>query len=256
MAPIPQLAALLASLLLVVPQGADSAEERYRFLAGLVEKGLNELAVEEAQKFLTDFPRHPKADLARYRLATALFTLGKESEAEPHYRALSSLEVFEYRAECLFRSGQCALSAGRFDEAKSSFEAVLAEKQDYLHPAALYLLGETAQRSGDLAQARKRYEEVVSRAGDSEHAHAARRALVWVAWQAKEVDRTVQLAEAYLERHGSDVDADEVRVLMGEALLELERTEQALAAYGSVGEQSPAYEAALRGTGYALAAQQ
>ncbi len=254
MAPTSKVAALCAALVLAVPLRADDADDRYRFLAGLVEKGLNELAVDEARGFLEEYPRHPKADLARYRLASALFALGRLDEASPYYGELCSREDFEYRAECLFRSAQCALAADRLDEAHERLEAVLTEPQDYLHPAALYLLGECAQRSGDLGSAERRYGEVLSRAPDSDHAHAARRALVWVAWQGHDLERTVELATRYLQRHGSDADADEVRVLSGEALLELGRAEEALAAYGRVAEAGSAREAALRGTGYAEAA--
>src|SRR5262249_42466240 len=68
---------LSIALTLPVPLAAlqSDADEQYRFLAGLVEKGMNEMAVEQAQTFLRSFPDHPKAPLARYRLAGALWEL-------------------------------------------------------------------------------------------------------------------------------------------------------------------------------------
>ncbi len=81
---------LFVVALLGVP--AQDADEQYTYVAALAEKGLHDRVVREAREFLHANPNHAKAELARYRLACALFELGRRSEAES--RAERYLERF------------------------------------------------------------------------------------------------------------------------------------------------------------------
>jgi TolA-binding protein len=236
-----------------LPATTDEGDEQYRFLAGLIEKGLFELAVEEGTSFLRDHADHDKAELARYRLATALFELDRHAEASPHFGALADARGFEYRAECAFRLGQCELTRERYDRAQRAFEAVLQLGQDYLKGSATFFLGETAFRRGDHAAAQTAYRRVVRSHPGSDYVPAARRGLVWCAWEEHEVDATVERARTFLSNHADAENADEIRVLLGEALLEKGAPDEALAAFGSV--RTPAFgDAMRRGAGFAYAA--
>ena len=55
------------------PRSLDEGDDQYRFLVGLIDKEMYDMAAEEGTKFLRDHPRHEKVTLARYRLATELF---------------------------------------------------------------------------------------------------------------------------------------------------------------------------------------
>ena len=230
----------------------DDGDEQYRFLAGLVEKQMYELAVDEGKKFLREHPDHAKSALARYRLAGALYELGRTEEAAKEYEVLAKDGAFEYRAEALFRSGECALARGDVARARTAFEAVLAAGQDYLHAPALFFLGESAFAARDLDEAARRYEELLREHPDSENAARARRSLVWCAWGKGDVDTTVRLARAFLQRSGDPALADEVRVLLGEALLAAKDPRGALDAFRSV-EGRELADARARGEGFALA---
>ena len=234
-------------------QAAKDAEERYRFLVGLAEKDLHDLAVKEAQSFLVDYPRHTKRTLVRYRLGNALYALGRASEAAEAYEPLTRERGFEYRAEATFRLGECQLEADDLLAARQSFEAVLRLDQTYLHPAATFLLGEAASRAGDPTTAEKHYQELAERHPDSEYVPAARHGLAWCAWQTQRPAETVKRALGYLQAHGDAEGADEIRVLLGEAFLETQKPREALAAYRQV-EAREHQAAALRGAGFALAA--
>jgi tetratricopeptide (TPR) repeat protein len=183
---------LLPALLLVplllpaaarAPRSQDAAEEQYRFLAALVEKGLHAEAVTEARTFLRAHPRHARAPLARYRLAGALWELGERDDAAREYDALARDASFEYRAEALFRCGEAALARGDAERAGAAFEGVLAAGQDYLVPPALFALGETHFRAGRFDAAEERYAELLRAHPDSAEAPQARRALAWTAWE-------------------------------------------------------------------------
>src|SRR5687768_3058737 len=71
------------------PTRADEGDEQYQFLAGLCDKGLWDLAAREGRTFLERFPRHGRSELARYRLATALFELGRRDEAAKEFATLA-----------------------------------------------------------------------------------------------------------------------------------------------------------------------
>lgn len=245
------LALVLASSPLASP-AQSSADEQYRFLAGLVDKGLHELAVEEAGAFLRAHPKHEKAPLARYRLAGALWELGRRDEAGREYDALVRLERFEYRAECLFRSGECALARSDDAHARSAFEGVLAAGQDYLVAPALFALAEAHFRAQRFAEAEPRYVELLRVQPTSAEAPLARRALVWCAWERGDVAETALRARDSLRGERDPERRDELLLLLGEALLASD-AKAALEAFRALA--TPAQAAArLRGEGFALAA--
>src|SRR5580765_3422951 len=115
---------MLASLLLAglfLSPVLDGADEQYSFIAGLAEKGMHERVVKEAESFLAQYPRHAKADAARYRLACALFELHDTPKATGEFKRLSSRRGFEFEAEVAFRLGQCELEVGDCAGAESAF---------------------------------------------------------------------------------------------------------------------------------------
>ncbi len=247
---------LLALLALLVPpsfaQGDHSADESYRYLAGLVEKGLLDLAVTEGSTFLREHPTHPKAPFARYRLACALFELGRREEARPHFQALARTDGFEYRLECAFRLGECELDRGEFAAAGAEFDRVLASDQTYLHEAARFFLGDALFRGGRTEEAEQAFAELLGSAPDSEYAARARAARAWCAWRREDAAETERRARDYLARHGKEASADEVRILLGECLLEQEEEERALEVFRSI-ESSELDDAKRRGIAFALA---
>ncbi len=245
--------ALLALLLApnALPQNADSPGEAYRFLVGLIDKGLYDMAVEEAQSFLRAHPAHPKATLARYRLASALFELERREEAAPHFQALAEAPGFEYRSECAFRLGECELERGQCEVAEAAFQSVLDGDQTYLHEAARFFLGDALFRQQKLEDAEKRFAEVLDATPNSIYAPRARASLAWCAWQKKDAALTERRARDFLARHAKDEAGDEIRVLLGEALLEEKKPREALEVFRAV-QAEALDDAKRRGIAFAL----
>ena len=71
------------------PTALDDADEQYAFIAGLAEKGMHDRVVKEAESFLAQYPKHAKADAARYRLACALFELKETEKASAQFQELA-----------------------------------------------------------------------------------------------------------------------------------------------------------------------
>jgi len=231
----------------------DVGDEESAFIAGLAEKGMHELVVREAQKFLKARPTHRRAPTVRYRLGSALFDLGRFEEARPEFDTLAKVANFEQSDEVQFRLGQCELRRDGFAAAERCFGAVVAGKTDYLQVPARFLLGEARFRSGKFPEAAEAYSAVLKAPNADTYAPDARHGLVWCAWRQGQGDATIQLAEDFLRRHAADPRSGEVAFLAGEAHLDAGRPSEAERAYARV--QDGSYrDAALRGLGFAAAA--
>ncbi|MEM9799676.1 MAG: tetratricopeptide repeat protein, partial [Planctomycetota bacterium] len=190
----------------------DEGDEESAFIAGLAERGLHEMVVREATKFLDRRARHPRAAAVRYRRASARYELGAFDESLADYRALDRVDGFEQAAEVDFRIGQCSLELGKNEEAAAAFADVRKGDADYLHVPASYLLGEALFRSGSFDEARAAYASVLKAEGKeaAEYAADARYGVVWSAWKAREIEAAVAGASEFVARHGDDPRTGEV----------------------------------------------
>lgn len=248
-APVSPAAPLAAPGLLAPDDGDDEAA----FIAGLADKGLHDLVVREAQKFLGARAAHRRAPVVRYRLGNAFFELGRFDEARAQFELLEKVAGFEQADEVRFRLGQCELRREAYAAAEEDFAAVAAGKADYLKVPATFLLGEARFRGGRYPGAAEAYTAVLAAKGAENYAPDARHGLVWCAWRSKENDRTVQLAEDFLKRHAQDPRAAEVAFLAGEAHLDAGRAEDAEKAYSRV-TTGELRDAAQRGLAFAASA--
>lgn len=240
------------SLGLSVP-ALDEGDDRYQFLVGLAEKDLLSQVVREGERFLSDFPRHAKAPLARYRLASALFDLDRLPEAAPHFSSLTKRSGFPFTDEVWFRHGQCQLEAG--ENAVAAFERVLGSDAEYLHAAATYLCGEAHFAQENFAGAAERYRATLTGEGTDDYAADALHGLTWCSLRLGEFDAVPGLARQFTQAHPNDPRRIELTFVTGEAHLEAGRAAEALAAFDSV-TGGEFHAAALRGAGFACAALQ
>ncbi len=264
----------------------DDADEQYAFIAGLAEKGMHDRVVKEAEAFLAQYPKHPKADAARYRLACALFELKETDKASAQFQKLASRRGFEFEAEVHFRLGQCQLEAGDCGKAELEFQRAVDAGKDYLLQPARWLLGESQLRCEKYDAAEKSYQAVLdgdvnaanatsddsrsngadgarksggtngtkaTKDAKSDYADGALAGLAWCAFKSKRFDAAAQRSKDFVDRYPKNERADEIRFLLGESLFELGQQKPALQAYASVGK-GPWTDGALRGAGFASAA--
>ena len=231
----------------------DQATDQYHYIVGLYDKGLYDLTIKEAEKFLQKYPGHKQASLARYRLASALFELDKKSEAAPHYRALTSKPGFKFEAEASFRLAQCDLAAGKNDLAAKSLTKVLEIGETYLKEPATFLLGEAHFRQDKFKEAETQYVAVLKLAPKGGFVRDASYGLAWCSFRLGDYDKAVQHIQGFLTKFPKDDSVSELRFLLGESHLEAGRHKEALTAYKGV-EEGPFKDAALRGSGFSYAA--
>ena len=193
----------------------DEGDEQYQYLAGLCEKGLWDLAAREGRAFLESHPRHARAQLARYRLATALFELSRRDEAAAEYERLASLPQFEFAAESAFRLGQCWLESDQAVRAAAAFQrtrelARADEARAYLARPAAFFHGEALFRAERFAEAEAAYRDALegAQAGDA-YVRESQYGLVWCAARAARHADVVRLAERYRAQWAGDPQAAE-----------------------------------------------
>jgi TolA-binding protein len=253
----------LASATAATVARADEGDEQYQYLAGLCEKSLWDLAAREGRAFLERHPRHARAQLARYRLATALFELDRRDEAAAEYERLASVPQFEFAAESAFRLGQCRLASDQAAGAAAAFQrtrelARADESRAYLARPAAFFHGEALFRAERFDEAEAAYRDALAGAqADDAYVRESRYGLVWCAARAGRHAEVVQLAERYRAQWADDAEAAEslaeVDFLRAEALAAAGETRAALSAYGAI-EDGALGDGALRGAAFALVA--
>ncbi len=183
------------ALLLVLASSPlqDPADEQYAYVAALAGKGLHAQVVREAQGFLREHPEHPKADLARYRLASALFELSREREALPVLQELGRRAGFEFAAEVQFRLGQCLLATGERAGAERALAQVLAAPKEYLVAPSLALLAGSELARKDDEHALAHFDALLARKDAGDYAADAR---CGRAWCLQHLGRAAEAAQA------------------------------------------------------------
>lgn len=244
--------ALWAVLAFASPGFVDEADDQYQFLVGLCDKQMFELAVKEGEGFLRDHAGHPKEDLARYRLASALFEIGRKTDAAKHYEKLSARRDFEYAPESAFRLAQCRLESKDLDGAKKALDVVMraSAAKDYLVAPAAFLLGEVAFQQNDFVTAEASYTKALEKEPDGANAKSARYGVAWSRFRNQDFSGAIAAIGAFLKKHGDDELAGEMRFLLGESHLEAGKPADAITAYATV-KNGPFADAALRGLGFA-----
>ncbi|MFT4647164.1 MAG: TolA-binding protein [Glaciecola sp.] len=245
------LAGCLSPALHAHPQ--QDAEEQYRFIAGLYSEGHWDMTVKEAKAFLAEHAEHAKSDLARYRLASALFELDRKQEAADQFRPLAKISRFEFHAECNLRLGQCELQAGRSEAAKSALQTARNGSKDYLKPLSAFLLGEACFDDEQYSSARTFYADSVNldpKAGTVAH---ALRGQAWCAFRLGDFEATASKVSEFKASQGEHELADEMRYLLGQTLLAAGKHQGAQTAFGEV-KQGAFHDACLRGKAFSRAA--
>lgn len=128
-----RLAALLAALFLIAAPGgfAQRAEDRladdqYNFATQLFGKKLYELAIQQYEKFVADYPRHQKVNQARVRVGESYLRLNRFPQAADAFsRVLAENPENNFRLEVLVGLGVARFHMGKDDPTKYG-EAVTA----------------------------------------------------------------------------------------------------------------------------------
>lgn len=143
---------------------AGPAEDQYSVAAGHYAASRWQLASEEFEAFLADFPQHPTADLVRFFYGESLVQQGRYDEAGRQFATfLENQPAHKHAAQAQFRVGEAAYLAGDSQSAQRAFEEFRRRyPESNLHQFVQPYLGDLALARGDAAEARSRYGEALA----------------------------------------------------------------------------------------------
>ena len=176
-------AVLLSVASAPLSRGATAEENRlYRVAQAAFGDGLNDLAEQQARKFLEKFPDSERSD------AMALVL------------------------------GQSQLNQGKWQESVEMFTKALGRWPDKRSDAFRFWLAEALARSGKFAEAETRYAEVTKKHGSSSYLAAAEYGLAFAQFKQGKFDAAATMLEQLLTRGPKSELAQEAGLLRGQSI--------------------------------------
>jgi cellulose synthase operon protein C len=153
---------------------ADPALRDYLSGNGLLNRGMNDLAIAEYRKFLAANANHEKAPLARYGLGVALFRTRDFQNAVKELEPVTAVKNFEYAAETQLIIGQSQLHLQEYGKAAAALDRVVKEHAAHdLADDAAAMLAEALYRDGKHDQVQSAVQTLVSKSPESPHRERA-----------------------------------------------------------------------------------
>ena len=138
-------------------QESVRAADTYNTASGLLARGLNDLAVEEYEKFLEEYGDHELAPQARYGLGVAQSRLGHHEAVIEALEPLLGDRRFEYVVESSLLTARSMLALNRAEDASRVLRQLVRRHEDHAligQAAALYVEAlYRAEQYEDVAQA-------------------------------------------------------------------------------------------------------
>ncbi len=214
---------------------ADEAGE-LSYLRALALSRLGEFteSLQAFRAFLKTFPKHVRAEDARYQVGLVQIALGKFREALADLEELVRRETTPaIREKALYRMGECHFNLGGLAKAREYFERVIREyPKGTGRVDALYQLGEIAYQSGDHQAALDAFGTIAN--SSSELAAQALFRSGEVLMKALRFVEAVPVFERYLATYPDGRLRDDALFKTGLCHLELKDTGKALAAFSQL----------------------
>ncbi len=257
--PAGRIAALwLVMLCLVLPglARAEPGDDAFAVAAGLYDRQQWKLAVEEFQRFLSQYPDHVRGREAVFCLAEALLQTNRLADAEQHFRLYLSREPGgAFARQALFRAGEVAYLLGQTDRAWNDLREFHRRwPDDPLLAHALAYLGKLALGRNDLAAAEKYFGEALQRFADGPLQDDCRLGMAQVLERKNRPDEAERYYLALAGKPASPL-ADDAQFFLGALHYSRARFDQAadtLAAFEHRFAQSSWRPRALLGRAWAL----
>ncbi len=237
---------LLGAVLSVAAANAQDANEagtrQYAAAVALHNKQLYELAEDEWRKFVTDFPKHPRAAYGYHYLGVCQFKQGKFAEAAPSFaKVVQDFPKFDQLEASYLYLGLTQFSLGRkgqagdFAKAAETFADLLKKFPEgkYL-PQAMYYRGECFYAQNEREKAIDNYAGLLRRFPDDPLAADALYAMGVSQEELKQWEAAGNSYGAFLKRFPKNPLVTEVGMRLGETLFAREQFPQAEAWFAHV----------------------
>jgi TolA-binding protein len=197
---------------------------------GLVKKGAGQLA-EAAEAFATvekAAPRSPLISEARIQRALTLVRLGRDSEAEPLFRALVNDPSASTGARAALELGTLELERKELEAAMRTLETGLKRYPgSSVAPAIGFRIAEVLERQGKLLEAQAKFEKLVAANPDDPWADDATERAAQAAFDRGDLNDARRLAAAFASHYPTSPLRAEVLLIDARAAARLGKHDEA-----------------------------
>jgi TolA-binding protein len=217
------------------PQHELADEAAYGRMLALGKADDLEAAEEAGRAFFGSYEQSEIAPLARFALAEYRFRLKKYAEAASTFEALLAAKPKEDLVDdAHYKIGWCAMHLGDARKSQKHFALSARMNASPLAAESAFMAGRAAEQFGDTKKAGVHYEACARGWPKTEYAQRAGLALAFLDIGNKQFEKALSRADAFLKEHPDSDLASYAHLYRGEALLELGRLDDSLAAYAKV----------------------
>jgi len=196
---------------------APADEKAYRAGVGLANKGANDAAVQELNRYLSADPAGANALPARYTLGVCLARLGKYQEAGKVLDEVVGAKDFAFLNDARLLRAQCAAATGDYAVATSVLRKLLKDSPQFEKAdQAAMLYGESQYRLGRAEQARTVLQNFATRWPKSESLDRAELICALAEVSLSETESATTRLEAILKRSPNGPCAGSAALALGQ----------------------------------------
>lgn len=205
------------------------------------------LAAATFENLLRDYPESDLREEAQFFIGDSFFLAEDYDGAIAKYQEF--IEKFPdspLRVSALFRIGSSYFQKKDYVEARANFESVIDRyPKDFFAPLAQYCIAESHLVSGAMRDALFDYTKVITQYPETmKVSPLAHYKLAWTEYQVGDYTQAVQTAQNFLALYPTNALAKNVYLIMGNALIKLQRDQEAVAAFQRIIDLAPSSDIA------------
>jgi TolA-binding protein len=205
------------------------------------------LAAAAFENLIRDYPESDLKEEAQFFIGDSFFL------AEDFEGAISKYQKFialypesPLRVSATFRIGSSYFQKKDFVEARANFQSVLDRyPKDFFAPLAQYFIAESHLVSGQIREALFAYTKVITQYPETvKISPLAHYKLAWTGYQVGDYAQSIQTASNFLSLYPTNVLAKNVYLILGNAMIKLNRHVEATAAFQRIIDLAPSSDIA------------
>lgn len=205
------------------------------------------LAAAAFENLLRDYPDSDLKEEAQFFIGDSFFLAEDYDGAiEKYQRFISLYPDSPLRVSATFRIGSSYFQKKDYVEARANFQAVLDRyPKDFFAPLAQYCIAESHLVAGQMREALFAYTKVITQYPETiKVSPLAHFKLAWTELQVGDFTQAVQTSENFLSLYPTNALAKNVYLIMGNALIKVNRHTEAVAAFQRIIDLAPSSDVA------------
>ena len=205
----------------------------YSLIVALINVGRMELAQQNCETYLKEFPQGANAGAVGYLLGASAMQMNDAAKAESYFgRILREQPKSKFKNEMEFMLANAEFAQGKFEEAIKSYKQYLKDYPDgsYIEEAA-YRIALSQLLDGNYQEAMEMFGEYIEKYPGGSFAPDARYRLAVCYYAAQEYDKVRELCEAWEKDYKGNPQLADVLALEADVYGAIDENDQAIEFY-------------------------